>query len=260
VPEKVISDAITISKSWRRLTPTARDLFLPVLVRTDKWGRHDGDLDKLRLSCIPEWPNWPDERMLSALEELVREDMIELYCVEGRWYLSVVNHDRYQHPSVHLRKGESRHPPPPDRSTIDRRSFDEFLLYTRERATRGNGGVALQAFDISYSDSALRDHAVAVRDREQGETETWKTGSLGASLEPFHRLACRLPDADERTPVVLASVAAGLSEARLAEAWEQLEKRRGRPPRLKSQTRYLVATLKRMRDEADNDGVEEGAA
>jgi hypothetical protein len=63
-------------------------------------------------------------------------------------------------------------------------------------------------------------------------------------------VAAGLSDADPRTERAIASVARGLPEGALHRAVEALERRRrdrGRP--LRSEARYLVAALKRMREE-----------
>lgn len=140
MPDKIISDAILTSGSWRRLSADARAIFAPLLPSTDPWGRRTADIDGLL--TLADGLGWSDARLLSALEEYVREGMIELYCHQGDWYLQVVNHDRHNRQRIRLRKGQSRYPPPPvsdERTTSVRRSLEVISLLARARG-RVSGG------------------------------------------------------------------------------------------------------------------------
>lgn len=73
--------------------------------------------------------------------------------------------------------------------------------------------------------------------------------SRGISGSDAELLARTLHGADARTPAVLMSVTSGLPNAAVASALEALDARRGRQPRLVSEVRYLVHTLKEKRGE-----------
>ena len=131
--DRVLTGSLISSDSANNISDAAECLFVRILVTptTDSWGRRDASLRKLRADCIP-LRDWTDEKLMDALNELVREGMCELYCVDGHYYLRVCNWDSYQRTIVRLRRGRSRFPDPPllagedeatdERPTSDRRS------------------------------------------------------------------------------------------------------------------------------------------
>jgi hypothetical protein len=243
LPEKVITEAITSSQSWRRLSDPARALFVPLLVKTDQWGIRKADLEGIRFDCIPGL-EWPDTKLLSALEEYVREDMIELYLDDGRWYLRIINHDRFQRALVRLRKGKPRYPlPTGERSTNDRRTIAARWLGMFSGA-RGSGLQPVKPEDLNPGLSptdppGARDNRNGLRFSIEQEHELWTLGE-------------EIADADEGTLHVFRTLRAkGLPPAAFAGAREALLERRrhSTKPPLRSEARFVMSELKRALDE-----------
>jgi hypothetical protein len=247
MPDRVLADSLISSESASRLSDAAERLFLRIVAAptTDNWGRRKAGLSQLRADCIP-LLQWTDEQILAALEELVREEMIQLYAVDGRSYLTVTNWDLFQRRAVSLRQrhGESRIPSPPGAVAAAARGAPPHTgLPDRAPAelSLDQPSAAIETQDLDLP-TVLEVHAARARDAG-GD---WR-GLDG--LARFRALASTLHGADARTPVALAAAARGLPEAAIHTALESLEKRRRKRPQLQSEARYMVGTLTRMREE-----------
>lgn len=250
--ERTLSDSLISSESANQLTDAGERLFVRIIAAptTDRWGRRRASLTQLKADCIP-LLDWSDDKLAAALQELVEQEMVDLYTVAGRDYLAVTNWDRHQRRLIGLRRrhGQSRYPAPPD------------LALAGDDAGGPEYGVAVRSPDgVSYNQPSAAEEDLQnlnptvgdldpARARDTfpvaGETD-WRqlTG-----IARFRALSLQLRGSDDRTPYILMTAARGLPEAAIHTALESLEQRRRRRPRLQSEARYLAAALTTMRTE-----------
>lgn len=242
--ERVITSSLISSESANNVSDAAERLFSRILVSptTDQWGRRDASLRKLRADCVP-LLDWTDEKLLQSLEELVREGMCELYCVDGRYYLSVSHWDRYQRTITRLRRGRSVYPAPPSQPQPEHGSVDSALLEVANpppndrrttgerpasdrRTTGGRDGL----ISGCSSDVVKPSASASVQSAELQDFETEETDEL-LEASGIGSVIARIPGATARTPVAVLTVMRKyrLPEGVLYDVIDRLQRRSGPP-------------------------------
>lgn len=242
--ERVLTEGLISSESANNLTDAAERLFGRILATstTDAWGRRDAALRKLRADCIP-LLDWTDEKLMESLEELVREGICELYCVDGRYYIRVCNWDLYQRNTARLRKGRSRFPDPPlphgdDIATSERSANERGASAGRPGLISAFGSASINPSDGSSDQSRLRlgstDSSENTTDESAVDDEEAK-GSLGWVVQ-------QIPDSTRRTPAAIATV---VRKYRLPQAALQcaLEEMRVGGKKINNKAAFVVSRL-----------------
>jgi hypothetical protein len=236
--ERVLTETLISSESANNLSDAAERLFARILATptTDAWGRRDAALRKLRADCIP-LLDWSDTKLMQSLEELVREGMCELYCIDGRYYLRVCNWDLYQRAITRLRRGQSRFPDPPLPDGVDNFASGERAANER-RAIGGRPGLICGSNPvvIQPSDAQSVQSAAEAEIEDSAEGQEQEPESLGWFLT-------QVPGANGRTAAAVSTLVRKyrLPEAALHSALEEMRAGGGA---IRNKPGLVVAKLK----------------
>jgi hypothetical protein len=108
MPNRILKDTICTSDTLDKLTPEAEVFFYRLLVQCDDYGRFDARPMILLTRCYPLKIHRITEKDVTRwLQELVAVGTVQVYEVEGKAYLQVVNWSRHQQ----TRAKASKYPP-----------------------------------------------------------------------------------------------------------------------------------------------------
>ena len=105
MPNRVIRDDLLTSPRYWAITPSARDLYISILLSADDTARCAGNNFFLRTRCMAGSVNC--EAIEQMLSELVQIDLVRAYLVDGNRFLFVPRFRQF------VRYVRSRYPPPP---------------------------------------------------------------------------------------------------------------------------------------------------
>jgi hypothetical protein len=230
---RAILDTVAASETLAELSDFAERLYWRILSKSDPWGRIAGTPAKVRALCVP-LLSVTNEQVAQALDELERVGRIERYTVDGVTVLQVTDFEENQPRDVRRGPGRgSKYPPPPSVKSL------QIDMPHKTDSDSENESSPSSVSSLRFSLPISREEPKGLR------------AAIASSVasRDFSFVADELSGSDDRTPAVIAAASRGLSPAELYNAAESLELRRGRPPRLESEVRYFVATLKRIREE-----------
>ena len=108
MPDRIIKESITRSKTLAELTYFEEVCFLSLTVKADDFGRFYRDPDLLRSELFPRRKNLTEEEIEEAFIKLEKVGLIQSYKVRGENYLQIVTWADYQR----VRASKSKYPGP----------------------------------------------------------------------------------------------------------------------------------------------------
>lgn len=234
---RAIQDTVAFSESLAALSSTAERLYWRIVAQTDGHGRLPGAPTKVRAKCCPLLV-LSDSDIAAALDELVRAERIEHYCIDGDWFIQVIDFEKNQPRDLLRKRGDSKFPPAPEHIP-GLSGPGAGQTESKRRVEKSSSKRLLDTPGAAANESS--------NGQSQGEPEPVRNGR--ATRPTWTTVASSLRDADERTASVIAAIAKNerLPEAALHNAVEALETRRRKPGKpLDSEAKYFVATLKRL--------------
>lgn len=108
----MISKTISISKKVNKLDDVAALIYTWIQPHTDDYGYMDGDADSIKAIVVPR-RSYSDETIEKALCDMVENNLITRYKVDGDQYIHVVGFDDHQ-TFRSDRPRRSEYPMPPD--------------------------------------------------------------------------------------------------------------------------------------------------
>lgn len=115
MPTRRISDKICRSEDYKAMTLFQRDLFWRLIVNADDFGRFDGRLNILKGALYP-LDSVTDKSVDEGLKGLATLGIVDLYEVDGRPYLRIINWLTYQQ----QRAAKSKYPAPNVDNSVDK--------------------------------------------------------------------------------------------------------------------------------------------
>lgn len=122
MPARRISDKICRSEDYKAMSLFQRDLFWRLIVSADDFGRFDGRLNILKRVMYP-LESVTDKTVDDGLRGLATLGIIELYTVDARPYLRIINWLTYQQ----QRAKKSRYPAPNVDNSVDKVLCDQLI-------------------------------------------------------------------------------------------------------------------------------------
>ena len=115
MPNRIIKESIRTSDSINELSWFEECLFYRLIVSCDDYGRFDGRPAIIKGSCFPLKDNVTVKAIKDALEKLATAELVNLYTVDGKPYLSLPTWERHQT----VRAKKSKYPSPDERDVIE---------------------------------------------------------------------------------------------------------------------------------------------
>ena len=115
MPNRIIKESIRTSDSINELSWFEECLFYRLVVSCDDYGRFDGRPAIIKGSCFPLKDNVTVKAIKDALEKLATAELVNLYTVDGKPYLSLPTWERHQT----VRAKKSKYPSPDERDVIE---------------------------------------------------------------------------------------------------------------------------------------------
>ena len=112
---RMISKSISISERVNSMSLFARLLFTWMIPHTDDFGRMPGSPMKVKALVVP-MADETKEDVERALTEMVEQDLIDWYVVDGKQYVQIKNFDKHQ-TGLHKRT-KSQYPAPEDGTPV----------------------------------------------------------------------------------------------------------------------------------------------
>lgn len=122
MPTRRISDKICRSEDYKAMTLFQRDLFWRLIVSADDFGRFDGRLNILKGALYP-LDSVTEKAIDEGLKGLSTLGIVDLYTVDGRPYLRLINWLTYQQ----QRAKESKYPAPNVDNSVDKVLCDQLI-------------------------------------------------------------------------------------------------------------------------------------
>jgi len=124
---RMISKSISVSERVNSMSLFARLLFTWMIPHTDDFGRMTGSPMKVKALVVPMADETKDD-VENALREMVEQDLIYWYSVDGKQYIQIKNFDKHQ-TGLHKRT-KSQYPAPEEGTPVlptppDSRNFRE---------------------------------------------------------------------------------------------------------------------------------------
>lgn len=113
MPDRIIKESITRSKTLAELTFFEEVCFLSLTVKADDFGRFYRDPDLLLSELFPRRKNLKEEEIEEAFVKLEKVGLIQSYTVRGDSYLQIVKWADYQR----IRASKSKYPGPDGKFT-----------------------------------------------------------------------------------------------------------------------------------------------
>ena len=110
MPNRIIKESIRTSDSINELSWFEECLFYRLIVSCDDYGRFDGRPAIIKGSCFPLKDNVTVKAIKDALDKLATAELVNLYIVDGKPYLSLPTWERHQT----VRAKKSKYPSPND--------------------------------------------------------------------------------------------------------------------------------------------------
>lgn len=121
---RMISKSISVSERVNSMSLFARLLFTWMIPHTDDFGRMTGSPMKVKALVVPMADETKDD-VENALREMVEQDLIYWYSVDGKQYIQIKNFDKHQ-TGLHKRT-KSKYPAPEEGTpVVGSASFREF--------------------------------------------------------------------------------------------------------------------------------------
>ena len=112
MPNRILKESICTSDNLNGLSQAAEVFFYRLLVQCDDYGRFDARPPIIQARCFPLRHVEADE-LQSWIMELVEHELIEMYEVDEKRYLHVINWEKHQT----IRAKRSKYPPMPEKDT-----------------------------------------------------------------------------------------------------------------------------------------------
>ena len=112
MPSRVIRADFNDSQSMAAVSEFAELTFVKLLLAADDFGRMDARLPFLQARLFPMRAKATQKRVQAAIEELAQDGCVQLYIVDGRPFLRLVNWEK--HRSNSKRAAGSKYPEPDD--------------------------------------------------------------------------------------------------------------------------------------------------
>ena len=114
MPNRIIKESIRTSDSINSLNWFEECLFYRLVVSCDDYGRFDGRPAIIKGTCFPLKDNVTVKAINDALKKLATAELVNLYTVDGKPYLSLPTWERHQT----RRASKSKYPSPDDGEMI----------------------------------------------------------------------------------------------------------------------------------------------
>lgn len=178
---RMISKSISVSERVNSMSLFARLLFTWMIPHTDDFGRMTGSPMKVKALVVPMADETKDD-VENALREMVEQDLIYWYSVDGKQYIQIKNFDKHQ-TGLHKRtksqypapeEGTPVLPTPPDSGTFrevpgNSGKAPEIPLEqnrTEQNRTEQNSTTTEQIDDVVDDDSNLDETQKALKEIE----------------------------------------------------------------------------------------------
>jgi len=112
---RMISKSISISERVNSMSLFARLLFTWMIPHTDDFGRMTGSPMKVKALVVP-MADETKEDVERALTEMVEQDLIDWYVVDGKKYIQIKNFDKHQ--TGLNKRTKSKYPDPKDGTPV----------------------------------------------------------------------------------------------------------------------------------------------
>ena len=114
MPNRIIKESIRTSNSINELSWFEECLFYRLIVSCDDYGRFDGRPAIIKGTCFPLKENVTVKTIKDALNKLATAELVNLYTVDGKPYLSLPTWENHQT----VRAKKSKYPSPDDGEII----------------------------------------------------------------------------------------------------------------------------------------------
>lgn len=111
MPNRIIKESIRTSDSINELNWFEECLFYRLIVSCDDYGRFDGRPAIIKGTCFPLKENVTVKTIKDALDKLATAELVNLYTVDGKPYLSLPTWEHHQT----VRAKKSKYPSPDER-------------------------------------------------------------------------------------------------------------------------------------------------
>ena len=108
MPNRILRESICSSESVQNLTLFEEVLFYRLIVNCDDYGRFDGRVNILRAKLFPLKENVSFKKITDGLRKLEQQGIVQLYEIDEKPYLCLVNWTKYQN----VRNKKSKYPSP----------------------------------------------------------------------------------------------------------------------------------------------------
>ena len=134
MPNRIIKESIRTSDSINELNWFEECLFYRLIVSCDDFGRFDGRPAIIKGTCFPLKENVTVKTIKDALNKLATAELVNLYTVDGKPYLSLPTWENHQT----VRAKKSKYPNPDDGEIIS----------SENNCMQMNADVPVNVFDI----------------------------------------------------------------------------------------------------------------
>jgi hypothetical protein len=113
MPQRFLRPGITNSDRWNKCSFEAQSLFIRLLTLVDDWGRFDGRIAILHSHCFALRSDIDAQRTAALRSEMQTNELIEVYQVEGKEYVQILQWKERVRANSRGEPTPSRWPDPP---------------------------------------------------------------------------------------------------------------------------------------------------